>query len=91
MHNRSLFHRSLDVLTFIYNEDSELYAICDNVKLGPDYVEELLGMLYDWELIEDIPDKLQITERGRNVLSFYHNYSGDLRIVPMVQTKIPDD
>lgn len=91
MHNRSLFHRSLDVLTCIYNKDSELDAICDNVKLGPDYVEELLDMLYEWELLEDMPDKRQITERGRNVLSFYHNYSGDLRIVPMVQTKIPDD
>ncbi len=91
MRNRSLFHRSLDVLTCIYNEDNELDVICDNVKLGPDYVEELLDMLYEWELIEDIPDKRQITDRGRNVLSFYHNYSGDLKIVPMVRTKIPDD
>ena len=91
MHHRSLFHRSLDVLTCIYNEDSDLDAICDNVKLGPDYVKELIGMLYEWELIEDIPDKLQITERGRNVLSFYHNYSGELKVVPMVRRKKTDE
>ena len=90
MTNRSLFHRSLDVLTCIWNSETEIEAICENVGLSSNRVEELLAKLVEWELLEAEGSR-RVTEKGENVLSFYHNYSGALKVQPMVSAKVPDN
>jgi predicted transcriptional regulator len=90
MSDRSLFYRSLDVLTCIWNKETDLDAICENVGLDSNRVEELLARLAEWELLEDGVSSLMVTERGKNVLSFYHNYSRALKVQPMVRAIIPD-
>lgn len=89
MKYRSLFHRSLDVLTCIYNDETDIDTICEHVELVQSYVEELIGKLTEWELIEEYP-RLSVSERGKNVLSIYHNYATQLQIEPLIHASVPD-
>jgi superfamily II helicase len=77
-------------LTCIYNHDTELEAICEKVELGSAHVEELIDKLCEWELIEEMSPSLQVSERGKNVLSYYHNYAAFLQVRPMVAASVPD-
>ncbi len=90
MSYRSLFHRSLDVLTCVYNHETELDSICKQVGLGENHVEELIGKLTEWELLVDYTPELTVSERGKNVLSFYHNYAEALRVKPLIRANVPD-
>ena len=54
MSHGSLFHRSLDVLTCIYNHDMEQEAICEKVELDSAHVEKLIDKLCEWELIDEM-------------------------------------
>ena len=87
---RSLFHRSLDVLTCLYNHETQVEAICQQLGLGPNHVEELIGKLTEWELLEAYAPELTVSERGKNVLSFYHNYAEALRVKPFIRANVPD-
>ena len=90
MSYRSLFHRSLDVLTCVYNHETELDSICKQVGLGENHVEELIGKLTEWELLVDYTPELTVSERGKNVLSFYHNYAEALLVKPLIRANVPD-
>ena len=90
MSYRSLFHRSLDVLTCVYNHETELDSICKQVGLVENHVEELIGKLTEWELLVDYTPELTVSERGKNVLSFYHNYAEALRVKPLIRAHVPD-
>lgn len=90
MSYRSLFHRSLDVLTCIYNDETDIEAICEKVQLGTNHVEDLLSKLMEWELLDELSPILKVSDRGKNVLSFYHNYSVALNANPLIRATIPD-
>ena len=87
---RSLFHKSLDVLTCVYNNETELDTICEQLQLGANHVEELIIKLTEWELLEEYTPVLTVTERGKNVLSFYHNYAEALKANPLIKASVPD-
>jgi predicted transcriptional regulator len=87
---RSLFHRSLDLLTCVYNHETEMDTICKQLGLGEKHVEELIDKLTEWELLIAYTPELTVSERGKNVLSFYHNYSEALKVKPLIRANIPD-
>ena len=53
-------------------------------------MEELIGKLTEWELLVDYTPELTVSERGKNVLSFYHNYAEALRVKPLIRANVPD-
>ena len=65
-------------------------AICEHLDIGTNHVEELVDKLTEWELIEEYSPVLTVSDRGRNVLSFYHNYSKALDVGPTVYASVPD-
>ena len=65
-------------------------SICKQLGLGPNHVEELIGKLTEWDLLVAYASELTVSERGKNVLSFYHNYSEALRVKPLIRANIPD-
>ena len=71
--DRSYFENALEVLTCINIGSSRSEDVCVLVEIGDQYYQEVLESLSDWELINNHETIITLTERGKNVLSYYHN------------------
>jgi len=91
MTDRSHFQKSLDVLSCFYLDIKEEQEICHRADVDDQTYVKVVDSLHEWELLEDEwTGENAITERGKRVLSYYHNYSTALKVTPAPGIVIED-
>ena len=70
---RSYFENALEVLTCINIGSSEYEDVCALVEIGETYYQEIIDSLREWELVNMSESRVILSERGKNILSYYHD------------------
>lgn len=68
---RSQFQLSLHVLSKLDQGNCSEEEICWGTDIGYNYYNEICSSLIDWELIEQADKAYVLTDKGKNILSYF--------------------
>ncbi len=78
---RSQFQLSLQVLSKLDQCNCSDEEICWGIDIGYNYYKEICASLIDWELIEQANKAYVLTDRGKNILSYYMDLETQSQVV----------